>query len=400
MSDTIVDESTVEETVDSASEVEDNSVGNEVLEMSDEDFMNASESELAGESPEMNEDESDDRANLGDGNSEDELDEVENEEDEDDNAESDESTESTEDDESTEDVQPNNDESKDDTPFDYKAAYEELMAPIKASGREVTFKSPAHARNNLQMGIDYDKKMHAFNQYKPYMKALKDKGLIGGGDGVEQFNFALELMDKNPEAIKKLLADSDLDISELQYEENFSKEKNSQYKPQNQMPSQEEIAIEEALTSIDDSPVRDRTIKVMTEEFDDRSRQIISDNPSYISALNKDMEKGIFDEVMDNVRYQRDMNMIPNGVSDMEAYITTVQLMAKAEQEVDKEFAEQTQEKPNKTTTRKKEGPSSRRRKTSMSTTKSSSTKRKQIPYDPIDMSDEEFMKIDGVSSL
>jgi hypothetical protein len=81
----------------------------------------------------------------------------------------------------------------------------------------------------------------------------------------------------------------------------------------------------------------------MTNQFDQKSREIISDNPDYIVSLNQDVENGIYDQVMQEVQYQREMGYIPRQVSDIEAYIGTVQYLAQQEAAAAQQYAQQNQ---------------------------------------------------------
>jgi hypothetical protein len=164
------------------------------------------------------------------------------------------------------------------------------------------------------------------------------------------------------------------------------------------MVSEQEVEIEEALNSIEGSPSQQRTLDVMTKQFDAKSRQIISENPRYIVALNDDIESGIYDDVMEAVQYKKDMRQVAPGMSDMELYIQTVQEIANTQVPqgtIPPVTNEQT--KPNKASTG-----SSRRRKVAMSGSRSSN-KPKKREYDPMEilsMDDEKFMKEMGMDAL
>ena len=368
----------------------------DVLSMSDEDFMNANESDLAGQASEYdngddeqgvlveqpeegNKDNSDQP--LGDDSDEDDDLDPANEEEDPDNAEDGDLDQAGEDDES-EDDQPSETSDGD---IDYEAEYKKLFEPIKSSGREIKMRNVEHIKNYIQMGDDYNKKMH---ELKPYMKSLRNlkaNKLIGEDTSDERLNFLIELDQMKPEAIKRLIADSGMDIYELQDEEKYSPEEAKKYKPTNKMVSDAEFAIEDAIKNISGSESFDKTIEVMTETFDEKSRDIIAENPSYIKSLNHDIANGSYDVVMDEVKYARDMKMIPDEMSDIEAYIATVSMLQAKEQSTKKVAEKQT-----KTRT------SNKKKKIGMSSSSSRPVKKQNLEnQDFMAMSDEDFAKLD-----
>ena len=133
----------------------------------------------------------------------------------------------------------------------------------------------------------------------------------------------------------------------------------------------------------------------MTNEMDQKSRELISEHPSYIVSLNNDIESGIYDKVMEGVNYKRDMEMVDPGISDIQLYIDTVREMAEYE-------AGQQQNQPSSPQVAPKRNKVSKRKKLGMSGNKSSKTTKKK-EYDPMEilgMDDEKFMKEMGMDNL
>ena len=370
----------------------------EMLSMSDEDFMNSNPQDFAeeknsadeGEQLEEGNEENSDQS-LGDDQDEYEDDSQVNGEDEDDAAAESE-TDETEGDDDDFEGQPENQESNDDSDFDYEAEYKKLFEPIKSSGREIKMRNVEHIRNYIQMGDDYNKKMHELKPFMKSLRSLKEHNILGDENSDERLNFLIELDQKKPEAIKRLIAESGIDIYELQDEEKFSPEKSKQYRPENQMVSEGEYEIEDALKSIAGTESYSKTIEVMTKSFDAQSRDIIADNPSYIESLNHDIANGSYDKVMEEVQYARDMKMIPADMPDIQAYIATVQML---NQQAKQDQGSQPPAPKTKQTTRKTSG-GSRKKKVGMGSSSSRRSKSKQ-PQDQnfIGMSDEEFEKLD-----
>jgi len=377
-------------------EEENEEEGNEeidALAMSDEDFEKLSEEDFLKDGSTDNSKNEDEDESLGDDDNEENDSDSANGQEATPAAASDGSGDAEEDNDSSKN-QPN--ESTENQPVDNKAyqeAFELLYGnPIKASGREVQLRNPEHAMNFIEMGIDYNKKMHSMKPHLKTLKTLEKEGLL---DDAETLNLLLEVKHGNKDALKRFIAESDIDPLDLADDEVIESGRN--YQPQNHMMSDQEVEIEEALNSIKDSKSNQRTIDVMTKEFDAQSRQVISENPRYIVALNEDIESGVYDQVMEAVQYKKDMRQVPPGISDMELYINTVQELSSQQPPAQPAPAQNEQTKPNN-----KSSGSSRRRKVAMSGSKSSN-KPKKREYDPMEilsMDDEKFMKEMGMDAL
>jgi len=346
------------------------------LSMSDEEFEKLSPDDFA----EANE-EDDEEDTLGDDDKDESEDEVN--EDEPDDTAGDDGSEQTKEDDETENTQPNEDEQQADEAR-YNEAFNLLYGkPIKASGREVQIRNPEHARNFIEMGIDYNKKMQSMRPHMNTLKTLEREGLLDPSKS-DRLNLLLEVEKGNKDALKRLIAESDVDPLDLADEEVIEEGRN--YQPQNHMMSNKEVEIEEALNSIEGSPSQQRTLDVMTREMDPMSREVISDNPSYIVALNDDINSGVYDEVMKEVQYLKDMRMVPQGMSDIELYIKTVSETSPQAQQAVQQETKPRRKQSNKSSNSAKRGMSGNRA--------SSKTNNKQ--YDPLqimEMSDDDFEK-------
>jgi len=365
---------------------------NDALSMSDEEFEKLSEEDFTSDTDvDDKEDEDEDLGNE----TEDEPEEKANEDEPTDTA-VDVGSEQAEEEGKSEEGQPNEEDKKIETANNEKAindAFELLYGtPIKASGREVQLRNPEHADRFIKMGIDYNKKMHSMKPHLATLKTLEKRGLLAD-DKIERLNLLLEVESGNKDALKRLIAESDIDPLDLADEEVIEEGKN--YQPQNHIISQAEVEIEEALNSIEGSPSQARTLDVMTKQFDAKSRQVISENPHYIVALNDDIESGVYDKVMETAQYRRDMGQVNPTVSDMELYLSIVSEAAQNQPAPAPTINKQpAQPKPSN-------GPN-RRRRTAMGGSRSSNKPAKK-EYDPMEvmsMSDDDFEKKFGAELL
>lgn len=197
-----------------------------------------------------------------------------------------------------------------DTPqIDYKAEYERLTQPFKANGKEIKVNSVEDAVELMQMGANYSKKMAALKPHLKLIKMLDKHGLMDES----KLSYLIDLNGKNPEAIAKLVKDSGLDPMEM--DEN----KADGYKPTSYKVDDREIELDNVLESIKDSSTYQRTISVVSNEWDKASKEVIANTPQILSVLNAHMESGIYDIIQAELENERTFGRL-QGLSDIEAY--------------------------------------------------------------------------------
>ncbi len=278
--------------------------------------------------------------------------------------------------------------------------YDQLMAPFKANGELMQVKSIDDARTLMKMGANYSKKMDGIAPHRKTLKLLDKHDLLEP----EKLNYLIDLSQKNPEAIKKLLKDSGTNPLDIDLEGD------NDYVPEQRTVSDAEIQIDEVLEDIQDSQHYGRTLNVLSKEWDEASRSVVSKNPQIIKTINDHMENGLYDQVAAAVAYERRLGKLA-GVPDFEAYkqmgdhMNTNNLFKQATQSQAAPTAnpqttqteQSTQQTPNTTVADKDAKRKARKAAASSSTSKSKATPDKGS-YDPLNMSDEDFLKFDSSS--
>jgi len=339
---------------------------------------NESEESSEDESEEESTDNDEEEESLGDDEEDTEGGSDDTDEDEDSAADEDNQSQSDEPQEESED-QPD-----DLTPEMYEQIAKHAIAPLKASGKTVKVRDVEHLRALAQMGIDYNKKLHELKPHRQTLKTLEREGILGDP---EEINLLLEARRGNPDAIKKLIASAEIDPLDLADPDAINNARD--YSPDNHLVDEREINIEEAINEIKNSEHYQRTIDTIANDFDEKSRIEISDNPHYIKALNSDMETGVFDQVMEIVQYQKDIGAVPSNVSDIQLYIQTVQQLAAEEQR-----RLQEQQSTESQAAKSKSKKQSVKKKVAMGGSRKSKKKNTQSKYNPLEMSDEDFMNL------
>jgi len=192
--------------------------------------------------------------------------------------------------------------------IDYEAAYKRIMAPFKASKRMMQVDNIDDAIALMQKGADYHNKMKTLSPNLKIVSMLEKEGLLDQN----KLNNLIDLSKKDPKAIAQLIKDSGIDPLDIDTDEEVT------YKPNNYSVSDKEFKINQAIDDIRDTPSFDKTINILAKEWDNESKNLISDNPEIISIINDHVFNGVFDKVQSVVDTERALGRLQ--VPDVVAY--------------------------------------------------------------------------------
>ena len=174
-----------------------------------------------------------------------------------------------------------------------KQFYDQIAnAEFVANGKKVKgFTDPEKIIRSQQMLHGYSDRMKGFNEYRPFMKALKDNGLL---EDESKFNFALSLLKGDKAAIKQHMKTLSIDPIDLELDE-------TAYKPTNYVASKESLILEDTLQVARESGIEDKLRKTIGEQWDNESFQEFVSNPDVRQDLLEHMQSGAFDLVQDKI---------------------------------------------------------------------------------------------------
>lgn len=277
------------------------------------------------------------------------------------------------------------DEKEETQEIDYKAAYEQVFKPFKANGKEIKVNTPEEVIQLMQMGANYSKKMAALKPNLKLLKTLQNNDLLSE----EKLNFLIDLSKKNPDAIQKLVKESGIDPLDMDLN------KESEYRPSSYTVHDKEIELDEVLEEIQGTPTYARTIDLIGNTWDGASKQQVANTPQLLKVLNDHMASGVYDIISKELENERLFGRL-DGLSDLEAY-RKVGDAIQARGGFDHLFqAKQSQTVVAKkviTPASKAEDPNLKSKKKALSPSKSNGSAPKG-DFDPLALSDEEFMKI------
>jgi len=272
---------------------------------------------------------------------------------------------------------------------DYKALYTAVMAPFKANGREVKVENPEEAIKLMQMGANYTKKLQGLQPNLRMMKMLENQGLLDEG----KLTYLIDLHNKNPEAVKKLVGDSGIDPLDIDTDADPS------YEPGKYAVTEEQMSFNNVLDEVATSDVGKETIVLINKEWDKASKDVIFKDPKILKVITQHKENGLYDQISSAVDKERMLGNL-DGVPYINAYYQVGQAMSEQ-----KLLKQQQQEAPVQhedpvPTRQAVETRSAPRKKVSDNGEKAKAAgplkaapKTVKQDYNPLSMSDEEFEK-------
>lgn len=255
-----------------------------------------------------------------------------------------------------------------------QAQLDRLFSPFKANGKDIKVDSIDEAITLMQMGANYNKKMAGLKPNLKLLKTLENNGLLDES----KINYLIDLDKKKPEAINKLINDSGIDPLDIDVSD-------EDYVPNTYTVNDKELELDSVLEEIQDTPAYNSTIDILSNKWDEKSRQLLVENPQIIKVINEHVENGLYEQITSLVEKERTFGRL-TGLSDIEAYKVTG----------DKLFSNQeATKKPAivKRPTTKKTDPKVTNKKKAASSTKGRPSQ-KQTEFNPLSLSDAEFEKI------
>ncbi|CAL9956540.1 tail length tape measure protein [Vibrio phage D292] len=355
------------------------------LNMSDEDFLNAGEPHREEILEESGSDEEQLPPEEGEVTPEPEADTLDDEAEESDDEDELDDTDTTEgtddvDSEDQEEEEPEeSDEEEEDPSSSTGSDLDRILQPFKANGKEIQVKNVDEAITLMQMGANFTKKMQSLQPNLKMLKTLEKNDLLDEG----KLNYLIDLSRKDPKAIAKLVQESGFDALEV--------DEDVEYTPTDHQVSSQSLQLEQVLESIESTPTYAKCIDLVGNQWDEDSKQKLTQEPRFIAELNEQMSLGIFDKINAEVERTKMFGGL-SGLSDFEAYRAVGAQMYKDGQ-LNVEPA-----KPVATTEIKPKDAARSKKRKAAATPKPARKVTKQAEINPLAMSDEDFLKINNLN--
>jgi len=272
-----------------------------------------------------------------------------------------------------------------------KTEYEQVMAPFQANGKQMEVKSIKEARRLMQMGVNYNSKMASLKPNLKIIKMLENNDILD----VDKLSFLIDLSKKDPKAITQLIKDSGINPLDVDVE------KDSGYESKAYTVSDNEVNLDQVLQDVKSTETGKRTIDIISNKWDEASKEILVNDPNIISIINMQIGNGVYDQIMDRIDHAKIMGEY-TGMTDIDAYKQMGNFM-----QTNRLFKGMEQLKTTPTTENIKVVPDTlvipnakaddlqlKNRKKAASATKGSSNKNTLSGENILNMSDDEFSKL------
>lgn len=195
-------------------------------------------------------------------------------------------------------------------PRDIEAEHARLFAPLKAGKQTIEIKNVDEAIGLMQKGADYHRKTEELSAHRKTLATLERAGITA-----DNLDYLIELHNKNPQAIAKLVADAQIDPFDIETDSDETKN----YKPANHSVSDADIALDEVLSDLRTTDTYDQLIDVVGNKWDNLSRQAVATDTKLLRIINTHMESGIYPMIANEVQRQKALGQL-QGFSDFAAY--------------------------------------------------------------------------------
>ena len=287
-------------------------------------------------------------------------------------------------------------DTKDTSVVDYAAEYNRLMAPFKANGKDVQVESVDDAIALMQMGANYNKKMAAMKPNLKLLKLLEKNGMLSE----DKISFLIDVQNKNPGAINKLVMDSGIDPMDI------DADKAGEYKQTTYTVDDQEVDLDTVLDELSGSQSYTRTLDIVGNKWDSASKGIVAKHPQLLKVINDHVDRGIYDLISTEIERERMLGRL-NGLSDIEAYRQVGDAMEAKNKfnhlNAGSSQVQRKQGQPPKTFTPKakvQESEDLKNKRRAASSTQASSNSKTSSEFNPLAMSDAEFEKLANAKYL
>lgn len=204
-------------------------------------------------------------------------------------------------------------------PAIYKQAYEKILSPFKASGREFQARNIDEAISLMQMGVDYTRKQQALKPRLREMRTLEEQGMLGNN-----LNYAIDLYNGNPQALAKLIKEKGIDISKLMPQQNefgepVQEADTTPYTPTDHTLSEAQYEFKEVCDELRRTDMFNKVADTL-EAFDESSKNVFRKNPKYLLTLGELLNSGAYEKIrneLDHLRIVDDPKV--RGMNDFDA---------------------------------------------------------------------------------
>lgn len=201
----------------------------------------------------------------------------------------------------------------------YEELYKKVMAPFKANGKTIELKDVGEVVQLMQMGANYTRNMQQIAPQRKTLMALQQAGI----NDPDTLNFLIDLHQKKPEAVAKLMAEGNINPIDI------DPATAANYRAGNYQPTDQQVAFQTVLDDLASEETGQETIK-LAAAWDPESQRAAFADPKILTDLHNHRSSGIYDKVVEEVNRARVLGQIPANAPFVNAYGHVFAQMAQA----------------------------------------------------------------------
>lgn len=212
----------------------------------------------------------------------------------------------------------------------YEQFYKTVMAPIKANGKLIKLNSANDVISLIQQGANYTKKMQSIAPYRKQLKMLEDNDLLDN----DKLRFLVDVSKGDKDAIKKLLADNKIDTNDLSgYDDDEELDEEGNPKPKAYYPktptvSDQEVAWSDAWKELLEQEKLDNVdTHSVIMNMDSASQRQVYENPQILGLMHMTQACGAYDKIVAEMDRLKTLGYIQDNAPWLSTFIEVKNLM-------------------------------------------------------------------------
>ena len=248
--------------------------------------------------------------------------------------------------------------------------------PIEHQGKTITLNSVDEVLAMVKQSMALSSQVKSMETHEPIIAMLEENELMDSS----KLSMAIDLLNGNPDAIRKLIADKQISMDDIDSEEE------NKYQPADKSLSQEKVKLSNTLKGLQQSQEGIQVINTIAN-WDKQSKNLLSKYPENLNHLEAHVKDGTFTQVMGEIERQKMLGQLPQSVPMAQAYQQVLGAMMQQQQQ-----QSQPEEKVVPTTPNKPKKSKARAQSVSNATTAGS--KPTYTAEDIANMTDEQVLKL------
>jgi hypothetical protein len=195
-------------------------------------------------------------------------------------------------------------------PVDYEGFFKTIMTPFKANGKTFEVKTPEEAVRLMQQGAGYGRKLQDMQPHLKVLRMLEKNNLLDE----KKLSYLIDINQKKPDAIKKLIKDSGIDTLDLNPDDKVT------YTPTDHAVSDKEVVFHQAITEVQQQPGGHATLQHINQTWDEESKGLLYEEPEIFGVIQSQRENGVYDQILSEIERQKLLGHIKNSTPFLQAY--------------------------------------------------------------------------------